>query len=226
MIHAGIFDKDGVIEDGEWTHFNAFSLTLNNAYGISIKGDFGYLGLPPSDAYRYFLERHSITGVGDDDIDRLVKEWSTIVKEMAASEGIRPVSGLHDMLGRLKKAGFNLGMVTSAPREESRTCINTLGIGDYFPVVIAMEDTPGRGKPDPAPYAMAVHRLGMRPEECFAVDDASNGVKSATDAGVRCIGLKTPYLDDPKKLGEAGAVVVVSSLREITPDIIRDLERA
>jgi HAD superfamily hydrolase (TIGR01509 family) len=225
MIHAGIFDKDGVLAETEELHLRAFSETLRRRYGISIGMDFGYVGLPPPDVFRYFLSKHGVSHE-EGDIESLISESTKNIIDLLRSGWLRPKHGVHDVLEAFKKAGFELGMVTSAPREEAMTCINTLGIDHYFPVVITMEDTPGRGKPDPAPYALAVHRLGMRPEECFAVDDAPNGVKSATDAGIRCIGFKTPYINDQKKLEEAGAVAVVSSLREISPDLVWNLERA
>ena len=54
-----------------------------------------------------------------------------------------------------------------------------------------------RGKPAPDVYAYACHTLGVTPEECYAVEDSPNGVRSAHDAGCRVIMI--PDLTQPDK---------------------------
>ena len=39
-------------------------------------------------------------------------------------------------------------------------------------------------KPDPELYSLAVQRLGLRPEQCLAVEDSLNGATAAVAAGV------------------------------------------
>jgi beta-phosphoglucomutase-like phosphatase (HAD superfamily) len=39
-------------------------------------------------------------------------------------------------------------------------------------------------KPDPAIYLRAVERLGLRPEECIALEDSVHGVRAAVSAGI------------------------------------------
>lgn len=124
----------------------------------------------------------------------------------------------------LKNARFGMGMVTCAPREDAEICLNTLGLSKYFRVIVSMEDLPkGVGKPSPEPFKIALAKLGFKPDECFVVEDSPNGVLSAVRAGIKCIGLQTPYLEDKEALRSAGAVVVVSSLREITLKMISGL---
>ena len=43
------------------------------------------------------------------------------------------------------------------------------------------------GKPAPDIYKYACEKLNKKPSECFAVEDAPNGVKSAFDAGLKVI---------------------------------------
>jgi DNA helicase-2/ATP-dependent DNA helicase PcrA len=44
-----------------------------------------------------------------------------------------------------------------------------------------------RGKPAPDVYLYACRKLGLAPEECMAVEDSPNGVKSAAAAGCRVV---------------------------------------
>ena len=42
-------------------------------------------------------------------------------------------------------------------------------------------------KPHPEIYQMACKSLGLKPEECIAVEDSPNGIKSAVAAGLKTI---------------------------------------
>ena len=39
------------------------------------------------------------------------------------------------------------------------------------------------GKPDPAPFRLAAHRLGLNPSNCWALEDSQAGSQSALGAG-------------------------------------------
>ena len=45
-------------------------------------------------------------------------------------------------------------------------------------------------KPHPALYQLAIERLGVKPQEAFAIEDSPNGV---TAAGLRCIAVPNPF---------------------------------
>ena len=52
-----------------------------------------------------------------------------------------------------------------------------------------------RGKPAPDVYEYACHMLDVAPEECYAVEDSPNGVRSAYGAG--CYVIMIPDLTQP-----------------------------
>ena len=54
--------------------------------------------------------------------------------------------------------------------------------------------------------------MGLRPEECWAIDDSPNGVVSASAAGLRIIGISG--INVPEALAKAERVE--SSIREIS----------
>lgn len=51
------------------------------------------------------------------------------------------------------------------------------------------------GKPAPDIYLYAAEKLGLRPQECIALEDSQNGIKSASSAG--CKTVMVPDLDEP-----------------------------
>jgi beta-phosphoglucomutase-like phosphatase (HAD superfamily) len=70
------------------------------------------------------------------------------------------------------------------------------------------------GKPDPAIYLLAAKRLGLTPETLFAVEDAVSGVRSATAAGLKCVGVASAT--HAESLRAAGADPVVPDFRTLS----------
>ena len=57
---------------------------------------------------------------------------------------------------------------------------------DYFQAVVG-GDQITRSKPDPEIYQTVCRKLGICPEDAYAVEDSYNGVRSASRAGMRTI---------------------------------------
>ncbi len=51
------------------------------------------------------------------------------------------------------------------------------------------------GKPAPDIYLKAAEMLGLSPQNCVALEDSPNGIKSASSAG--CVTVMVPDLDKP-----------------------------
>jgi beta-phosphoglucomutase-like phosphatase (HAD superfamily) len=77
----------------------------------------------------------------------------------------------------------------------------------------------GRGKPTPDVYLEAVRRLGFEAAHAAAVEDSSNGIRSAHAAGLRVVAIPNAHFP-PDEEALALADVVVDSLDELTPDVI------
>jgi beta-phosphoglucomutase-like phosphatase (HAD superfamily) len=79
-----------------------------------------------------------------------------------------------------------------------------------------------RGKPAPDIYLAVAARLGYSPPNCAAIEDSSNGLRSAAAAGLHVIAVPRPqYPPDPDAL--ASASVVLSSLTELTTGAVAAL---
>ena len=65
-----------------------------------------------------------------------------------------------------------------------------------------------RGKPAPDIYLAVAARLGCAPADCAAVEDSSNGLRSAAAAGLHVIAVPHPqYPPDPDALAAASLVL-------------------
>jgi beta-phosphoglucomutase-like phosphatase (HAD superfamily) len=88
-------------------------------------------------------------------------------------------------------------------------------------VTMSTEQVP-HGKPAPDIYLAVTARLGCAPADCAAIEDSSNGLRSAAAAGLRVIAAPQPqYPPDPDAL--AAASLVLPSLAELTTDAVAAL---
>jgi beta-phosphoglucomutase len=94
-----------------------------------------------------------------------------------------------------------------------------LALQGIFDADISGRDLP-RGKPDPMIFLTAASELGLPPQSCFVVEDATSGVQAAKAGEMAALGVAR--IHDQPLLQEAGADLVVTSLDEVA---INALER-
>lgn len=108
--------------------------------------------------------------------------------------GIQRKPGAVELLEYLRDKGIVTAIATATDIERATEYLELTGLNGYFDKVISatMVET---GKPSPAVYLYACEQLGLEPSECVAVEDAPNGVRSASHAGLSVI--MVPDLTEP-----------------------------
>jgi beta-phosphoglucomutase-like phosphatase (HAD superfamily) len=83
-----------------------------------------------------------------------------------------------------------------------------------------------QGKPHPMIFLTAAEELGIEPEACFVVEDATSGVQAAKAGNMAALGVAR--MDDEELLNAAGAGLVVSTLDDVAVNALSEgrLERA
>jgi HAD superfamily hydrolase (TIGR01509 family) len=118
-------------------------------------------------------------------------------------------------------ARWPLGVASSSPLTLIETVLRFAGLRSCFSVVMSTEQV-ARGKPAPDIYLAVTAGLGFPPSDCAAVEDSSNGLRSAAGAGLRVIAVPQPrYPPDAEALARAS--LVLSSLDELTTDAVAAL---
>src|SRR5512132_966018 len=84
---------------------------------------------------------------------------------------------------------------------------------ELFDADISGRDFP-KGKPDPTIFLTAAQELGVRPADCFVVEDATSGVQAAKAGNMAALGVAR--LGDEQLLLEAGADLVVTTLDDVS----------
>jgi HAD superfamily hydrolase (TIGR01509 family) len=111
-------------------------------------------------------------------------------------------------------ARWPLGLASSSSRALIDLVLDASGLAGRFRATVSTEEVP-RGKPAPDAYLEVAARLGADPAACAAVEDSSNGVRSAAAAGMRVVAIPSPrYPLDGDAAG--AAAVVLGGLDELT----------
>lgn len=211
QIKAVLFDFDGVIVDSLRLDFEVRKSVFAE-YGVNFSvRDFVDFYVSPSSSTAaqtaLFLEsKGSHANVSE------VKAKRKELFEKSIGK-LTLVPGFLVLARMLKKRGLRLAVVSANNRSTIKLAMSRHGLNDFFDFIIGVEDCPII-KPSPAPYLLAVEKLGLPASQVLVFEDSDKGVQSAKSAGCKCIAL----LNDFTKSGDfSKADLVAKSLREITP---------
>jgi beta-phosphoglucomutase-like phosphatase (HAD superfamily) len=138
----------------------------------------------------------------------------------AYTDRVPLVPGATEAVGRMGRR-WRLGLASSSPLPLIKTALDAAGIGDRFEVVLSTEDVDA-GKPAPDIYLAVAERLGADPTHCVAIEDSSNGVRSAAAAGMAVIAV--PHAAYPLDADAATkAARTLLSLDELAADDVARL---
>jgi len=216
VIEAVVFDLDGVLIDSEpvWEQVRR-GLVAERGGHWAADAQHRLMGMSTPEWARYLSEDLGV-GLPPDQVAALV------IDRMAASyrEHIPLLPGAADAVRRLA-ARWPLGLASSAPAVLIETVLATAGLRSYFRVTMSTEQV-ARGKPAPDIYLAVAARLGVAPASCAAIEDSSNGLRSAAAAGLRVIAIPRPqYPPDPDAL--AATSLVLPALADLTPGAVTAL---
>lgn len=144
------------------------------------------------------------------ELDRVYREWNLANTERL----IRPYAGVSAMLPALSAAGVVAGIVTSKRRETAQLALGSVGLGGALDVLAALEDT-DEHKPKPAPLLHGARSLGVPPEDCCYVGDATVDVLAARAAGMTAVAV-TWGAGEREALAQTHPDRLVDSVAELT----------
>jgi len=217
MRRGVVFDFDGVLADSEGLHLSAFQDVLGARGWTLARATYfdRYLGFDDRDLLMAFLTDHSLQ-VPDAELDAIVAEKGRNYDARVLGGNILfPAAAA--CVARLRGT-FALGIASGSLHEEIADILLANNLEQAFEVVVGADDV-AKSKPAPDPYAAAVERLGVRPEDAVAIEDSHWGLTAARAAGLRTIGITNSYPRHALHLANA----VIDTLDEVTPDFITRL---
>jgi HAD superfamily hydrolase (TIGR01509 family) len=216
VIEAVVFDLDGVLIDSEpvWEQVRRGLVTERGGHWAA-DAQRRLMGMSTPEWARYLSEDLGV-GLPPGEVAALVTE------RMAARyrEHIPLLPGAAGAVRRLA-ARWPLGLASSAPAVLIETVLQAAGLRPDFQVTMSTEQVP-HGKPAPDIYLAVAGRLGVQPSDAAAVEDSSNGLRSAAAAGLHVIAVPRPeFPPDPDALAQAS--LVLPGLDGLTPDAVAAL---
>ena len=186
-----IFDMDGVIVDNHQWHFKAW-VEFGKRHGIIIsRKEFSKQFGSTNHHIMKSLFGDSIT---EKEIKVYAEEKENIYREIYLPH-IKPVKGLTEFLKLASDKNIPIALATSAPYENVKFTLECTGLQKYFNV-ITDSSMVKFGKPDPEVYLITAEKLKVQPAECIVFEDSVPGILSASNAGMKVIGVATTHKPD------------------------------
>ena len=215
-----IFDMDGVVIDSEFTHYSAICEAMgggatatfeqflehctgrDEVYAMTRMAELSGMSFVPGDLPKWGVRKG--------------KAYARLVGEQA-----RPIPGSVELVLSVARE-LPVGLATGSRRHDVESALPVLAGGalnGVFSAIVTSSDVDAP-KPDPQTYEKAVEELGVSATQCWAVEDSPNGIRSASTAGLRVIGVLGT--NDRQDLLDAGAERLVEDLRDLSLPILRD----
>jgi HAD superfamily hydrolase (TIGR01509 family) len=117
-------------------------------------------------------------------------------------------------------ARWPLGLASSSNVPVIALVLEETGLDGVIRAWVSSEQV-ARGKPAPDVYLEVARRLGADPARCVAVEDSSNGLRSAAAAGMAVVAVPMRAFP-PAADALALAVVDVDGIANVTPDVVEE----
>ncbi len=175
-----IFDMDGVIFDSEKLVLDSWE-AVGGKYGIPDVGKIltDCIGTSKAKTQEIIYEHYG----KDFDFEKYSKEASQLFHAHVRESGLPMKKGVRELLQYLKEEKIPVGLASSTRLAAVEEELKQAGLYDYFRVVVG-GDQLKRSKPEPDIYLMACEKMGISPENAYAVEDSYNGIRAAYSAGM------------------------------------------
>ncbi len=179
---------DGVLLDSQPLHYAIDMAVLKRAgYIAKLETVTPYTGMSNPDRWPKYKAALGL----DTPAERLIEWANEIMMEMFKREELLPITGIPELLRKLKNSGLGLAVASSSSHALIDLILGKLNIAEFFDVLVSGEDVTV-GKPEPDVFLFAAQKLGREPGECVVVEDSPNGIRAAKNAGMVCVAYKNP----------------------------------
>ena len=121
--------------------------------------------------------------------------------------------GVIEGLNYLMSKDYLIGCVTNKAEQFTTPLLKSLGIFDYFKIVIS-GDTLEKKKPDPLPLIHSANFFKLNPKECLMLGDSVSDVKASRAAGFNIICMSYGY-NHGNKIADENPDLVIDSMRQL-----------
>jgi len=217
---AVLFDIDGTLIITGGAGAASWRLAFDELYGIPADiGEFTDTGMTDPAVGRKTFEAVMRRTPERKEFTRLLeRRLHYLHQSVEESEGYRVLAGVEELLPRLIKDGYLLGLVTGNLEAAAHIKLHRARLNRFFSFGGYGSDSTDRGELTRIALARAALVFGepLTPDQTIVVGDTPHDVEGAHAAGIQCVGVGSHHFD-VKQLQQAGADYAIASLQEALP---------
>lgn len=199
-----LFDYDGTLARSMEDHFRSWQAVLaEKGIRISEEDYYPLEGMGLHEVAEWFGRARQLS---DDQMNDLMQRKK---EHYLGSHRLEFYPGVESLIAELHRMKIPLGIVTGSHRDQLQHSVPAAFLGQFDALVTGEEFR--QGKPSPEPYLVGAQKLGLKPQDCIAIENAPLGVQSAVDAGTYCIAVCSTV--GPEHL--AGAQEILPAFRDL-----------
>ena len=190
---------DGVIVDSEKHWKKAELIFFNELLPQWTKEDQQkIIGLNVHDTHKVLTQKYGLKMAQNEFLEKVNEIAIHVYRELS-----QPLNGFMDLIKKLscqmqircggKTKNLKIALTSSSLKSWIDIVLERFELRPLFDVIISAEDINGHGKPEPDIYLFTAKKLDVPPEECIVIEDSENGVLSAKNANMFCIGLRNGF---------------------------------
>lgn len=188
QITTILLGLDGVVVDTE-KEYDKFWTSIADSHGLTINNFASVIrGMTLNSVIELYFAISSVE-------EKLAIRKASSDMEQSIDYTKIIIPGVLNFIEYMKNADYRIGLVTSSPATKVNEVLKQLSLEDTFDTIIT-SDSIKKGKPDPMGYVLAKTNLGVQSGECAVFEDSFTGIKAATYAFMRVIGIATTLPDD------------------------------
>jgi len=207
MLAAILFDLDGTIVNTDPIHYQAWQQMLSS-YNIEIDEKFYKSRI--SGRLNPEIVKDILPQLSAAEGQKFADDKEALFRQLASH--LQPLSGFAELIAWTDTHQLKRALVTNAPRLNAEFMLEVLGIKEVFHTVILAEDCTA-GKPDPAPYQVALNKLKINPKNAIALEDSPSGIRAAVAADIPTIGIASTH--NPQILQAVGAFMAIPDFTDL-----------
>lgn len=209
MLKAILFDMDGVIVNTEPLHHKSF-YNMFDDINIDVPESLyaSFTGQSTKAICEILIDRYELP-LGSETLVDLKRHHFKYLFENDLELDLLP--GVLDLIKDYYKNGLTLVLASSASMENINNIFERFDLNKYFVAKLSGADLKA-SKPHPEIFEKAAEASGYNRHECLVIEDSTNGIKAAKDAGIFCVGYDSLHSRDQDY---SLADLVVSDFKDI-----------
>lgn len=190
MLKAVLFDMDGVIVDTEPLHRKAYFKMFDDVKIEVTEALYNsFTGQSTINICKRLVNHFNLENSPQELVNTKRKHFKYLFQN---DTELALIDGVLDLIKDYYNNGLKLVVASSASMPNINRIFDRFDLNPYFMGKFSGADLKN-SKPHPEIFVKAANHTGYEKRECMVIEDSTNGIKAAYDAGIFCVGFKSPH---------------------------------